>query len=320
MSDPSQKSDGLADGGLYPMRLVTRLTGLSADTIRAWQRRYGAVEPLRSAGNTRRFSAEDVRRLILLRDATAQGHAISSVAQLSLVQLEQLLGRGAPPPPPAPSASSSGTLGTGGGAAMDELRSAYLEALERFASREAYEVLMRAATFLERRAFVTEVIVPIVREVGVRWQQGQLGVAQESMVASQLRSVLASMLRLTPPPAGAPQILLCTPAGHRYELAILVGALLAASRGLDPLYLGAELPAEELRHALQMSRAPVVVLSIARDVDADEAQVLPFLVRQLAAHAEVWVGLPRNHPLGRGLAPARVFHELETFDAALERF
>ena len=62
--------------GLYPMRVVSRLSGLTADTIRVWERRYQAVSPERTGGNKRRYSGSQVRRLVLLRRATELGHSI----------------------------------------------------------------------------------------------------------------------------------------------------------------------------------------------------------------------------------------------------
>ena len=81
----------LVPDGLYPMRAVVQLTGLKAETIRAWQRRYKAVVPRRSQGNARRFTMEDVRRLALLREAIRAGHAISEIARLEEDQLLQIV-------------------------------------------------------------------------------------------------------------------------------------------------------------------------------------------------------------------------------------
>ena len=80
----------LPDDGLYPMRVAARLTGLSPDLIRAWQRRYGAVEPVRTDGNARRFRAVDVRRLALLKELVEQGHTIKDVAALDEAALASL--------------------------------------------------------------------------------------------------------------------------------------------------------------------------------------------------------------------------------------
>jgi DNA-binding transcriptional MerR regulator len=298
------------------MRLVTRLTGLSADTIRAWERRYGAIEPRRSAGNTRRFSAEDVRRLVLLRDATSRGHTISSIASLSVAELEKLAGGGGAVGAPSKSAEPGpSTLADRG---LEELRRGYLEAVARFDARKAYEILMRAATFLDRRELVFGMIVPLVQDVGSKWSFGELGIAQEHMVSSQIRSVVSSLLRFAPPRPDAPQLLMTTPPGHRHELGILVAALLTATKGLDPLYLGPDLPFEELRWALEMSAARIVVLSVVRDMTPAELQALPVFLEQLPEDVEVWLGVPAEHPLTRMVHVTRLFHDFETFDRALE--
>jgi DNA-binding transcriptional MerR regulator len=67
---------------LYPIRAVAKLTGLSIDTLRAWERRYAAVEPQRD-DRGRLYSETDVRRLHLLRAAVERGHAIGRLATLS---------------------------------------------------------------------------------------------------------------------------------------------------------------------------------------------------------------------------------------------
>src|SRR5690242_708235 len=77
----------------YPLRAVMRRTGLSADVIRAWERRHSAVTPQRSAGGQRLYSEQDVVRLGLLRRATAGGHSIGEVARLDIPALEALVQR-----------------------------------------------------------------------------------------------------------------------------------------------------------------------------------------------------------------------------------
>ena len=76
-------------GGSYGIGAVVRQTGLPAPTIRIWEKRYGAVSPIRTETNRRLYSAEDVARLGLLRSLTEQGHSIGNIANLSLSELEQ---------------------------------------------------------------------------------------------------------------------------------------------------------------------------------------------------------------------------------------
>ena len=248
--------------GLYPMRLVTRLTGLSADTIRAWERRHGAVTPSRSSGNTRRFSADEVRRLVLLREATEGGHSIRSIAPLGLRELEQLVDRRELPLAVVPSADPPSA-----GASFRELRQAYLSALARFDTRRAFDLLMRGATYLDRLTFVTEVVVPVAREVSERWARHALGAAQKQILTDQLSSVLMALLRLSPPPTGAPRLLLTTPQASALEDQILIASLLATAHAKDPVYIGVGLSAAEIEWAVRMSRADVLVLSAGPRID-----------------------------------------------------
>ncbi len=293
------------------MRLVTRLTGLSADTIRAWERRYGAIEPVRSAGNTRRFSAEEVRRLVLLRDATSKGHAISSIAKLSIEALEQLSGES----PESPALPPESQLASDRGIA--ELRGDYRRAVERFDARRALDVLMRAASFLDHRELLFGLVVPLVQGFETEWTSGGL-MAQEQMVVSQLRSLVSTLLRYAPPRADAPQILLSTPAGHRREMRVLVAALLAASRGLDPLYLGPELPREELVWAVRMSQAQVVLLALSKEVSAEEHRSMAARIEKPGRGVEVWVlGVPSG-ALGHRADSAKSFYDFDGLDDAFD--
>src|SRR5512147_187376 len=104
----------------YPLRTAARLTGLSPELLRAWERRHGVVAPIRTPGGTRRYRASDLERLRLLKAATDAGHRISSLAGLSNRELEQL----GTPREPAPHDCLAGIL-----AALDEFDAAEAQRL-----------------------------------------------------------------------------------------------------------------------------------------------------------------------------------------------
>lgn len=298
---------------VYPMRLVIKLTGLTSDTIRAWERRYKAIEPERSRGNTRQFSAEDVRRLTLLKEATDLGHSISSVAALPTLELSRLV------------AESRPQLGPGEGSVMDRGRvvplsrisESYLGAVTRFDTRRGLQILRSAAERLDPHDFVFTVAVPIIQEVGARWSHGDLGVAHEHIVSSQMSALLAN---LPIPPStkdGAPKMFLSAPPGHRHELGILVGGILAALRGVETVFLGVDLPWQELDWAVQMARPAVLTLSVVRDLTPSERDSLEVAIARLSEKVEVWMGCPADHALARSRLEARLFHSYAQFDAAV---
>jgi MerR family transcriptional regulator, light-induced transcriptional regulator len=305
----------------YSMRVVTRLTGLAADTIRAWERRYGAVTPARTGGNTRRYSTEDVRRLTLLREATVRGHRIGDVARLGEEELLAL-------------ASAEGSLSAGGGAAPEDavegyqaashaestyawIRRAYLDAIARYETRRAADILARASVVFPPREFVLDLVLPTLVETGERWEHGELSVAQEHLVSQQTRSLLDTILRLSSPHPGAPRLVVATPEGQEHEFGALAGSMLAVLRGLDVIYLGTQVPAADLLAAREASGAAVILLSVVYRGSARAVAELVGELEAIASHAETWVGIAADHPAVPRVAHGRLLHRFEDLDIGL---
>lgn len=291
--------------GVYPMRVVTRLTGLSADTIRVWERRYRAVNPERTDGGKRRYSSPQVRRLSLLRRATELGHTISEVANLNEDDLERIIASTRAPGPKPEHGD------------FDQLIDDYLEVIAQFDVRRADEILTRTAAIMPPLAFSLQFILPLIRRVGDLWCTGDLAVAQEHIVSSQLRSLLGTLMRHVTPPIGASRIVVAAPEGHRHEFGAFVGAFIAASRGLEPIYLGADLPAEQIALATKRSGSDIVLLSVVRDCSERELADLRRDLTRLAAVSEVWLGVPEDHAVNALELPLRCFHRYEDVDAAI---
>jgi len=278
------------------MRVVTRLTGLSADTLRAWERRHRAIEPARTAGKARRYSEAQVRRLVLLRAATTSGHSIGSVAALSDHALAKL----------GPSTPK------GAAAAIE----AYLEALGRFDVATTTAVLAAFAKDASPRSLVLELLTPLMREVGAGWHEGATTIAQEHLATTQVRQLVEREIAAANVAPGAPSIVFAAPERHLHDVGLLLGGLLAAHRGARPIMLGANLPVAELGPAIRGARARVAVVACARDLDADERRTLPRALEALAVRHELWLGVPAGHAL-TSVAGACVFTSLEALDTAL---
>lgn len=301
----------LAVDGLYPMRVVTRMTGLTSHTVRVWERRYQAVVPQRTAGNTRRYSAEDVRKLTLLRITTELGFPIREVAPLDSDALEALIQRERgvePSPGGSPVAADDPHAG---------IRRDYLERIEAFDYYRALETLSRASALLPTSDFVFDVLLPILRETGDRWEAGSFTVAHEHAVSAQARGLLDTLLRLAAPQPGAPRLLIATPAGHLHEFGVLAAAYLAVARGFEPVYLGPDVPDIDLLDAVTRSQASLVLLSVVRTLDPGEARRLDDVLQRLCDRCEVWMGLPPEHGSRGRVDGVRYFHRFEDLDLAL---
>lgn len=258
----------------YPLRTVSAMTGLSADLIRAWEKRYGVVSPLRGPRGARLFSSADIAHLRLLARVVKAGRAIGDVAALSAEELQQLAGAG------RQDTSHPRT------SLVDRI----IEHLERFEHAAVGRVLGEALMALGGRRFVYEVAVPLLSEVGNRWQRGEFAIADEHVLTGMLRNILAGLLQTRTQPSG-PRVVLATPAGERHDLGLLLVALLAQDSGAEVVNLGADLPAEEIVSAARRANAVVVCLSlVSRANRSQAAHAVEQIQRDLPPSAELWLG------------------------------
>ncbi len=244
------------------MGVVVQRTGLTAHVLRAWERRYGAVEPGRTKGGQRLYSDADVLRLRLLRRATEGGRSIGSVAELSTEELVSLVGEDAEEAGPRRVAVVEA------GDRESYLREC-LEAADRMDASALRASLMRAVVKLSAPVFVAEVVGPLLERVGELWAAGDLRPAQEHVVSTAVRQVLDWLLGRYEAPASAPLLVAGTPSGELHEFGAMLAAVVAADAGWRVLYLGPSLPASEIAGAAERAGAAVVAVSVV-DGEAEE--------------------------------------------------
>lgn len=236
---------------LLPVRLVLRRTGLSADVLRAWERRYGAVRPQRTPGGQRLYREEDVTRLEHLRRLTILGHSIGQVARLPDAEIETMLARASIP--------SSGRAEDD--LAPDVLRSTCLRAVERMDALLLDATLRRAAIALGPLGFAERVAGPLVTQVGEMWHRGALRVGQERLGSTTIRSVLSWLCHAAAPAAGSPSIVVATMPGQSHELGAMMAAAVASAEGHAVLYLGPDVPPVDIADVARSTRARNVAVS-----------------------------------------------------------
>ena len=265
----------------YPIRAVSLMTGVSIDTLRAWERRYHAVTPVRDARG-RVYTDADVRRIKRLRDAVAAGHAIGRVASMSDEQLSTMTLA-------APEAAETPAGRVSSAAAVDT--TTIIDALERFDGAAVETELARAAALLRPSELLRDVLVPVLTEAGERWHNGRGRIAHEHMLSASVRNVLGSLLRVHQK-AGVPDtFLFATPAGERHEFGTLGAAMMAASGGLGVIYLGPDLPADDIVAVTKVAPIEVVVLGVSDVADTERVETeVDRIGRQLGADVELWLG------------------------------
>jgi DNA-binding transcriptional MerR regulator len=282
----------------YPIRAVARITGLSVDTLRAWERRYQAVVPRRGARG-RVYSDGDIERLRQLASLVERGHPIGTVASLSGGELARLI-------------DGSDALAAARGETPAADLTTLFRALDRYDLAAIESALARHAAVLPTRELVFAVILPLLREIGDRWEAGTLSPAQEHLVSAIVRSVLGGLFRSIARTDGSPRVVFATPAGERHELCLLCGAVLAATAGYGVLYLGADLPAADIAHAAKISGAIGVVLgaTTSRAVTRTEAKQLA----RVLADVDLWIGGPQAAALAAEIGHGR---QVATLDELL---
>lgn len=242
------------DQPILPVRIVCERTGLTPDLLRAWERRYRAVAPARSEGRQRLYSEADVERLELLVRALKGGRQISRIAALPNGELRDLIEadlRKADRHRPIRSDTS-----------IETALSDALIATERFDGVALERVLRKAAMHLAADDMLDQVIGPLLFTIGSLWHQGRLAPANEHLASTTIHRVLTWMSENSAPPAGAPVLLVGTPAHQIHELGAMLAATTASGHGWRVVYLGASLPAEELARAAVHARADAVALSL----------------------------------------------------------
>ena len=266
----------------YPIRAVAKLTGITIDTLRAWERRYQAETPDRTSRG-RLYSDADVRRLLLLRAALDGGHAIGQVASLSDAELQDMAHASFP-------VSRNLRPQTGPKTGLPDLQH-LRNAIESSDYRVTNDELGRLALLLSPAGLVHKVVLPLMRQVGENWENGTLQIAQEHMFSACVRNLLGGLVRLQRPGNGAARLLLTTPSNELHEFGILAAAMLAVAHQFPVAYLGPNLPAGEILAAVKKCVPQVVVLGIMKTNATPSArQDVDRLAAGLPAGTELWVG------------------------------
>lgn len=231
-----------ADGELYPIRTVSTLTGVNPITLRAWERRYGLVKPVRTAGGHRVYTRADIDNVHRILAMMENGVAIGRVR-------EALSGGKTAPA----RAVDKGPWG--------DFRRHMTTAISQFDENRLEELYNELLSLHPLERVTREVLLPLLVELGERWRKHVGGVAEEHFFGVYLRNKLGARFhhryRIT---AGAKLLAACLP-GEQHEIGLLLFALGAHEQGFRTVLLGADMPLAELGYAARRSQADAIVLS-----------------------------------------------------------
>lgn len=277
------------------MRVVTRRTGLTAELLRVWERRYRIVTPGRTQTGRRLYSDAEIERLRLLYRATLAGRSIGLVAKLSTPALVALLrqdgeaDRARDDTPTTPNATPAREF-------LDDC----LSAAERLDAASLEAVLRRAVVALPASEFLDAIAAALIDQVETRSRDGTLRPVHGHLTTAVVRRVLDRVTEASSTPGATPGLLVATPAGQLHELGAMLVAAAAAAEGWSVSYLGANVQAEDIAEAATAIGVRAVVLSL---VDPPNDRALRHELRRLRSL------LPKAVTLLAGGAAAAAYAE-----------
>jgi MerR family transcriptional regulator, light-induced transcriptional regulator len=221
---------------------LSRRVGVAADRLRAWERRYELLQPLRTSGGFRLYSRADELRVRAMQDQLAAGLSAAEAARAALAAVAS---------PPAD-----------GAAGVAQLRGDLAAALTKFDAIRAHALIDRLLAELGTDDVTRDVILPLLRDIGERWACAEVDVGQEHFASRLLEARLLALLRGSDRGAGPIALLACAP-GELHTLGLVGFGIALRNRGWRIAYLGGDTPIASVRRAADEVSPALVVLSAA---------------------------------------------------------
>jgi MerR family transcriptional regulator, light-induced transcriptional regulator len=239
MSTAQRPTDFLRIGEL------SRRTGLSVDLLRAWERRYGVLEPVRSPGGFRLYTGADEERVRDMQRHIGRGVAPAEAAMM--VRARRVGG-----PAPVPSLPFA--------AAPRDPLVALRAALEGFDDASANSAMDLLIASFSVETLLSHVVLPYLREVGERWARGEVTVAQEHFASTILRTRLLEAGRAWDAGDGPRAVLACPP-DELHDLGLIAAGLALRAQGWRITFIGANAPIATVIEAADTVKPDLVVVS-----------------------------------------------------------
>ncbi|MDP1672658.1 MAG: MerR family transcriptional regulator [Burkholderiales bacterium] len=292
-----------AHGACYNIAAVERDTGLSKDTLRVWERRYGFPKPRRDQHDERLYSLPDLEKLRLLRLLIDYGHRPGKIINCSTAELAQLISSRAPIKSPPPEIASIIDLLLQHD--VENFRNALLQALMK-------QGLLR---------FVTETVAGLNHWIGEAWLSGRIAVFDEHLYSEHIQNILRNAIIAQPGRGSGPRVLLTSLPGEKHRIGLLMVEAVLIAEGAACVALGTETPIIDIKNAVPAYRVDVVALSFSSAITQTAALAgLAELRTLLPETVEVWGGggaLVRARKAAPGVLLLRSFDDLRY---ALERW
>lgn len=244
----------------FNLKVVLQETNIPADTLRAWERRYGLPQPERTAGGHRLYSQYDIETIKWLLERQGEGLSISRAVDLwnehHTSGIDPLEGFATWSQPEAAVPAIYVPPNT----TLDSLRAKWIAACLKFSESNAEQVLNQAFSIFPIEAVCTEILQKGMAEVGSMWYENTASVQQEHFASGLATRRLDSLLSASPAPSRNQTVLVGCPPNEWHTFTPLLISLLLRRRGLNVIYLGANVPAEDFAETIKSVRGKLLIL------------------------------------------------------------
>ena len=245
---------------------LSKRSGVSPELLRAWERRYGLLEPVRTSGGLRLYSLDDLERVRLMQQHLAAGLAAAEAA----AQVAQ---------------QTNGVEAAAPAFSAETARAELAAAVRRFDEPEAQAVIDRVLAAITSDRLLVDVLLPYLHDLGERWRHGETSIGEEHFASNLIRGRMLGLARGWGRGLGPVALLACLP-GVQHELGLIAFGLALRARGWRVAYLGGDTPLEDVERASE-SDPDLVVLSA---VTPKRIRALDAEIRALAKQRRVALG------------------------------
>jgi DNA-binding transcriptional MerR regulator len=264
----------LSKNPAFNLKVVLQETNIAADTLRAWERRYGLPMPQRTAGGHRLYSQYDIETIKWLLARQSEGLSISRAVDL----WNEHHASGADPlagfsPSTFTAVQATPAIYISPDTNLDSLRAQWIEACMKFSEANSEQVLNQAFSMFPVESVCMEILQKGMVEIGSLWYENGASVQQEHFASGLAMRRLDSLLSASPAPTRNQTVLIGCPPHEWHTFTTLLLSLLLRRRGLNVIYLGANVPAEQFEETVKSVNAKLVILVAQTLVTAAALQI-----------------------------------------------
>jgi methanogenic corrinoid protein MtbC1 len=254
---------------VYNLRVVLKETGLKADVLRAWERRYDLPHPQRTAGRQRLYSDYDIATIKWLKTKQAEGLSISRAVQL----WKDSIAAGREPLQDVAEMRAYPSLSLPDGMSIEVLRQQWLEGCLAFDTAKADDALNQAFALYPVEKACSAIIRQGLNIIGEQWYLGKVSVQQEHFASALAIRRLEALLSAAPQPTRPQTVLVGCPMGEMHTFPAITLSLSLQRKGLKVVYLGADIPIEQMETTIKAIHPALIVLSAQQLVTAASLSV-----------------------------------------------